>query len=312
MADLDFLNISDFITYPLITGSENPIIGSSSSSDSWYPSDIPRQGIADAGFVIGPLGTFDPEQDGVFLRSITIYASGAIDFDFRCDTAAMAGYRWLFSFTELADFGCTVKVAVTEVATGVEYPGLGYGYLTLGDPDALRLLLGTYYVDNIYVEQARLQSLVGVRAWNVNLANKARPCPEPCCDPSSSWTTDTEAYSAHEGLEGEIILIEGYNCKLAVNPADNSIEIGAEGGRGEGYPCEDILITSSGIQVTGSDNCDGEETCDGFVKSINGMQVTDGALKIVGLGGVEYTKDISGNKLTITPDDNRLCVEGSS
>ena len=300
----NFLNESDLTPYPLMDGEDY------SSSSSGAPSVHVRQGIADAGFILGPKSGFDFLLYGVYLYSIRV-AGDDVWFDFRCDAPEMAGERWLFHFPAGADFGCTDIVNVSNISAGLEDIGFGTGWLTAGDLAELRALGDGIYVPTAqrWVEPSRLQDATNAYVRKINIANAGRVCPDPCCSSSSSMTAN-EAIVQATDIVGAVKLKEGFNCTLRFNVGDNSIEIGAENNMGAGPICEDIIVDENGVESSLAANCPVTASCSGYITSINGI-CTNGALTIVGGPGVVTTPNQSLYRVTVKTDENRLCASSS-
>jgi hypothetical protein len=103
-------------------------------------------------------------------------------------------------------------------------------------------------------------------------------------------------------LTGDVKFSEGYNMRISLNEADNSIELAAERGSGLGEPCEDVVVDEGGFQR--GNEC---ENCDAFIRSINGRVVPTGRLRIVGGPGVVVEPDPSNHKLCVTIEEDFAC-----
>jgi len=308
MPELDFLDLNNYIAYPLVTDDPRGFVSSGS---------LPRKGISDAGFLFGLDSGFLPGTDYVRLHAVEITASEVI-FDFRSNAAGLAAYRWLFPFSASAELGCTGDASPTPIAGGMPDSELGFGYVTIGDLSELTALgVGIYVLSGILrVEPARLQSLVDTYARTIVPANDGRVCPPACCASSSSSNSSSSSSSSgavdtafpyNGALVGDVKFKEGYNSRVLVKPADNTIEFDALVGAGAGPACEDVIIDENGFHA--GETC---LDCDAFVRSINGQVSADGRLSLSGLRGVKVVADPAAHKLVITVDARDLCVSSSS
>jgi hypothetical protein len=309
MPELDFLDLNDFIAYPLVTDDPRTFVGSGS---------LPRRGISDAGFLLGLDSGFDVAADDVHLYSVEVTATEVI-FDFRCSALEMLGYRWLFAFQSTAELGCTAYTMPETIAGAIPDPERGTGYLTIGNLEELLALgVGVYILaGTLRVEPARLQSLIDTYARSVIPANTARLCPPQCCASSSSGSSDSSsssssglvdtAYVYGGALLGDVKFKEGFNSRITVKPANNLIEFDAQVGAGAGPACEDVIIDENGFHQ--GETC---LDCDAFVRSLNGQVSEDGRLKLTGLRGVKVVPDPVNHKLTVTVDPRSVCVSSSS
>lgn len=301
MAERDFYNIGDLIAYPLVYGDDMSFVSSGV---------LPRQGLVDAGFMFGLSSEFVIAQHNVVLFSVEVTIS-EIKFDFRSDAPGLAGYRWYFVFPIGTGPGCVDYVDATTIAGGIPDSLRGTGYLNVGDlTDITALGVGLYLLNSPpRVEPALLQSLIGSFVQAVNLADDFRLCPTACCDSSSSSSSSSsagidDALLVASGLTGSVKFKEGFNAQIQVDPVANAIVVGAGIGLGAGQPCHDLTIDQNGIS---SDACG---TCQGFIRSINGIISRTGSLSLAGGPGV--TVEAAAHKLIVKMDVTQLCLLSSS
>jgi len=308
MPENQFLSTADFISYPLVTG--DYFFSSEWSSDggsSWaaYSDPLPRRGLADATFIMGPTSGFDAAVDQVYLYAVIVEASW-LRLDFRSTSWGLAGRRWLFSFARPVAFGTEVTAYASLIA-GSPDTGAGLASLIVGDVSDLEALgLGVHVlVTPAPVEPARLQSVVNSYARSLNLANDPRFCPPACCS-SEVPEPSSESYEEATGLIGDVKLADGWNCVLAVTEADNTIMINGEAGKGLGWPTANLIVTEEGAS---SEDCGDNQSCDSFIRSVNGLVCADGRLILEGDAGMlvgSRTGDEHG--LRIEPQIDQLCV----
>ncbi len=328
MAERGFLNIADFISYPLVTYADRQVLAP--------PEDFPRQpkGIVDAGFIMGLDSGFRAAENNVTLYALVVTATD-IAFDFRSDASGLSGFRWLFTFSKTDPFGCTQYQKVTQIGSGFEFVELGEAYVVAGDFEKLiaGISTGVHLMadDNdgnpLYVEPARIHSLVDTYARSVNVADGRRSCPAPCCSSdyssssSSSSGGDVEevqnsAFVQQYGMQGNIDFVAGWNSTVQLDEVNNALIFGAEVGAGEGQQCVDdqwinYLIDENGLRVdTGRKATGGCDDCGAFIRSINGQGFDNGRVELRGGVGV-YIEEVNG-ELEVTVDLSATCVAPTS
>lgn len=322
----NFLNIADFISYPLVTYADRKVLAP--------PEDFPRQpkGIVDAGFMLGLDSAFQAAEHHVELYALVITATD-IAFDFRSDAPGMPGFRWLFTFPIATPMGCTQYQKVTQLGSGFEFEELGEAYVTAGDFSKLLAFIGigVHIVDDtdgpLYVEPARIQSLVDTYTRSLNVGCERRSCPEPCCPPepsSSSSGSDNpdepevrnEAFILQYGMQGAIDFEEGWNSTIQVDEVNNALIFGADIGAGDGEQCVDdhwinYLIDEFGLRVdTGRRVTGGCDDCGAYIRSINGHGFLDGKARFQGGEGV-YILEID-DEIQVVVDLSSTCVPQES
>lgn len=295
MSNRDFLNENDLRFYPFVD----------TADFSFSVGTLPRQGLTDAGFMLGLDSGFEADVHGVALYAVRVTASST-EFDFRSDAPGMANYRWLFRFPDDAAFGSSARVDAEHISTEVGDSDRGWGFLTVGSLYAVRALGPGLYslITPPSVEAALVQSLVDTFARSINLANDARRCPAVCCPSSSSSSsglTDT-TFLEFAGLTGDIRFKEGINTFIQVNEIDNAIDIEGIIGAGAGAACEDIIIDENGFQ-RGEDCVD----CSALAKSINGRTTSNGKLRLIGGPGITLTSFPGINLISVDVEAERLC-----
>jgi hypothetical protein len=297
MPERDFYNVNEFTAFPLVEADSRAFSGGG---------ELPRRGLVDAGFILGLDSQFDAAAHTVTLFSVTRGISTVV-FDFRSSAPGLSGYRWLFTFTVPSLFGCTVYAIAEHLITTTPNVHLGTGYLTVGNlAEILALPIGTKLMAAPpRIEPALLQSLVNTFVRSINTANAPRRCPPKPCSSSSSSSSSLSADTAFAqvlGLVGDVKFSEGYNMRISLNEADNSIEFAAERGSGLGEPCEDVVVDENGFQR--GHEC---ENCDAFIRSINGRVVPTGRLRLVGGPGVVVAPDPTNHKLCVTIEEDFAC-----
>jgi len=296
MPEHGFLEINDYRTFPLITADSRAFVSGG---------ELPRRGITDAGFMLGCDSGFIVGTDTVTLYSVRI-TPVAIIFYFRCSASGMTGWRWRFSFPIDAPFGCTAQVEATPVAGGAGNTDKGWGFLTIGSfEDLLTLSTGLYsLITPPRIEPGLIQSLNGTYVRTVSIGNSERRCPTACCDTPLPFDL-LKVYILKSGITGDIRLKEGYNTQIAVVADKNLIALSAVIGSGAGETCIDYLVTgSSSLTSDDGSEC---ESCDSYIRSINGVATQNGDLTISGSAGVKISNNPGANQLTVKVESDRLC-----
>ena len=327
MAERGFLNVADFISYPLVMYADRKVLAP--------PEDFPRQpkGIVDAGFIMGLDSSFRAAENNVSLYALVMTATD-ISFDFRSDAPGMSGFRWLFTFSLTDPFGCTQYQNVTQIGSGFVFTELGEAYVTVGDLEKLiaGIAIGVHIVvddsegNPLYVEPARVQSLVDTYVRGLNVSNGRRSCPAPCCEPTPSSSSSSSAGGPEEvqnsafvmqyGMQGAIDFMEGWNSVIQLDTVNNAIIFGASLGAGDGEQCLNdewinYLCDEAGLRVdTGRSVTGGCDDCGAFIRSINGQGFDNGKLDLHGGIGV-YVDKVNG-ELEVTVDLSATCVAPES
>jgi len=296
MPEYGFYDHNDNIAYPLVTDGDLSLSGGGV---------LPKRGMVDAGFMLGLDSQFVPATHNVTLYSVTRSGS-TLFFDFRSDAPGLSGYRWLFETPISAESGCIIEVDATPVPSGSADSGRGSGFLVIGDLSELVALGGGVHQlsDPPAVEPALLQSLVNTFTRSFNVANQARRCP-PICDEDPPSPSAPTTFAVIQNLSGILEFKEGYNTRILVD--GDTIEMGAVLGAGAGRTCEDIIIDEGGMHI--DEEC---TPCDDYIRSVNGREIADGKLLVVGGPGVTVENDPANNRVTVTLETNRHCLEQAS
>jgi len=299
MAEREFLDQADKISFPLIDGDPRSFSGGG---------ELPRQGLADAGFMLGQESGFDPSDHFVRLHAY-IRAGDQMRLDFRSDASGMSDTRFLFSFDAGTPFGTSVRATASSVSGGDPEPGKGEGYIVIGELSELDALgEGTFTLSGtLRVEPALLQSLAGATVSSLSVANAPRLCPTSC---GSSASQEPDFVCAFiKDLSGVLRFSEGNNAVVSADRERNTIQLGAAVGAGLGEPCEDVIIDRD-CNFTRGEDC---ESCDDFIKTVNGMQSPDGKLVLDNGIGIDIVNEPDAHRIRVTPRaDLRACTASSS
>lgn len=294
MAEIDFYRHNAGIFYPFISYSSFALSGGGGLA-------LSKKMFVDAGFMLGLMAEFDV-NDTVYLYSVGVVAGSpaVATFKFRSTASGLTSYEWVFEVPVDVEFGCTVKVDVSLV--GSPDPDRGNGFVTFGDLSELATLFtGTRTLTTPpVVEMALLQNLAKTYVRTLNLANDARRCPTPCCESSEAFPSNTFAAPNGQDINGSVTFKPGYNSTMSVDTITNTIILGATLNAGEGPACKDTIIDENGMNPDpdefGVPYC---ESCDEFIRSINGRSVLDGKLKLVGGSSFKIEPDPENHRIYI-------------
>lgn len=209
MPQTDWLQKNDYRAYPLVEGDFSLLpVGSSMSGQ---PTELPRRGLVDAGFVLGIESLFDPAQDSVYLHSI-VKTAWSVTFRFRAryddpERDFLGCYEWLFEFDLDTPFGVTRFTDATHIDTGAPNPLRGQGFITVGNLSEIADIMDGEWLLSAEpeVEPGLLQSLVRTYVRTLNAANEPRPCPSGCpCPPSSSSLSSESSLSSSSPSESSV------------------------------------------------------------------------------------------------------------
>jgi hypothetical protein len=304
MAERDFYNLNVRISYPLVHGDPTAFLTSGL---------FPREALVDAGFILGRKSGFSPDVDSVYLYSVVVHLDG-VTLNFRSGAPGFSGWQFSFFLPVGTPFGATCYEDAVNIAGAYPDSDYGTGFITVGDLSGLEALTpGTYVVDGILrVEPALLQTEVDALVSDVSLANKARCCPIPCSNQSSSSSSseapvcDPDAiYPLARGLAGDILFKEGYNVTIQLNETFNALLFDARVGYGDGETCEDTIIDGEGD--SGFHKGDFCMPCDDVIRSVNGREIPEGKLVLVGWPGVEITLDQNAFEVGVKLDSEKFC-----
>jgi len=297
MAELEFLDHMDKIAFPLVNGDDRSFVGGGA---------LPRQGLSDAGFLLGVDSGFVAATHTVRLYSYARSGS-TMSFDFRSD--AMVEHRFLFEVPATTSFGKAFRVTATRIVGGASAPSYGEGYIVVGNLEELEALgEGTFLLTGtLRVEPALLQPLVNTLMNTLSIANEPRLCPTV---PGSSAVPEPDYVCPFiKNLDGAIKFSEGNNARVSVDADNNVLQLGGAVGAGLGEPCEDVIIDED-CGFTRGEECD---PCDDYIRSFNGMQTEDGVIYFTEGPGVVVINEPDDHRIRIVIDsDLRTCTSSST
>lgn len=245
--------------------------------------------LLDAGFVLGLDEAFDPEH------VVVLYAigrrAGYVDFYFRGTTA-------IGSFV----FECAVGspgLYSTTSTLGSERGG--EAFLVVDELQELydSLPAGVRLADAEYpVEPGLVQYLENAYVRALNIASeKDDPGTSMCAlDPSARWDFAVTGLN----LRGNLVFKPGHNAYVQTDYFNNTIEIGAGVGRGEGEPCGRPLLEDCDGSSSSAIAVDPVLTCADGINTINGVPPSEaGTFRLLGGQGVEVIP---------VPDEHKIII----
>ena len=289
-----FLNDNENRDYPLLE------LSTGKSGGFTALSRLPLSAIVDFGCLLGVVYDFDPATDKVYLHRVS-RRSDVFEFEVRCTAASLVDYRLLFTRPANADRFAVEHVDADQIdelsaqSAVSDCPGeIWSGYLVTGDLAALREALPTdddvYGTDAQQFEPVTVRSLFQSFVRTVNLANedRGRVTPSTGCR-DFCWPFDVGLTRvAAACLDGEMCLIEGYNCLITQDSLNNVIEISAAIAAGAGEPCDEQEGFPEEAPYPQSTLLTGGPACNETIRSINGRGGP--VLSLTGGQGVTVTK----------------------
>jgi hypothetical protein len=267
---------------------------------------LPDACILDAGVIMGLMSEFDPTQHSVWLESVS-RAADVFTFTFRTDAPGAAGQ--LLTFTRPAD----TNEWLSEPVDAADWEGFFVtGPLaSLADQltDGANL---TFHAVDLVLEPARVQSLVKSYLRSVSLGNYRRTLVTPTdgCENSSAAVNVREIVVNAEGLQGDLRLKEGYNCRISQTDFNREIRVAAAVGAGlipDNELCSrggELPLYTGEEPPEGSPFLSGGPACDETISTINGVGGPN--VTIVGGSGVGVTTDNENFSVRVALDSNNL------
>ena len=268
-----FYNQNSGRDYPFISGRDHQMSLSGGGNAA-----LPHNAIVDALFILSSDGTYEPNTEPLYLKSIARSGSQFL-FTFASDAASITDE--ITFCADLNDEEYSVSYSVTgtnsSASAGIcESPQIR-GWVVFGSMESLAAVLPdgqslSRSDSELEIETARIQDMSKTLLNSINLSNKDRTRyvpPDECRDGSSASPLSYIDYVTC--LQGRIRFKEGYNCLISQNQYDNSVVIGALVGGGDGEPCEEVPLFPGESPPEGSKLLSGGPACDELIKSINGV-----------------------------------------
>lgn len=255
---------------------------------------------------MGLMSEFDPTQHSVWLESVS-RAADVFTFTFRTDAPGAAGQPLMFTRP------ITATEWLSEQVTAADWEG----FFVTGPLAELAEQLSNNTAITLtsaarVLEPARIQSLVKSYLRSVSLGNYRRTLvtPSSACETSSSAVNVREIVVNASGLQGNLRLKEGYNCRITQTDFNNEIRVAAE--VGAGVPPDSELCSRGGElpvyggeeAMAGSKFLSGGPACDETISTINGVGGAN--VNLVGGSGISITTDDANNIVRVTIDNNNL------
>lgn len=267
---------------------------------------LPDSCVVDAGIIMGLMSEFDVTQHIVWLASVS-RADDVFTFVFRTNAPGAANQPLTFTRPAAATEWLSEHVTETDWE----------GFFVTGPLTTLAAQLSngaslTFTDVDCVLEPARIQSLVKSYLRSISLGNYRRTVvtPSAACIESSAATNNREIVVNAEGLQGDLRIKEGYNCRIEQTDFNRELRIGAAVGAGV---APDNVICSNGGELPlydgeeppdGSQFLSGGPTCAETISTING--VGGGNINLVGGSGVVIQTDDTNFAVKISLDKNTL------
>jgi hypothetical protein len=154
--------------------------------------------------------------------------------------------------------------------------------------DGETALFGT---TDVVVEPALVRTLKDAYVQSITVANYGRTVTalDPECGGSSSADDFRPIVVNATCLQGDISLIEGYNCGIRQDDAANVLIISGNVGGGAGIACEEVPLTDDETTPDDSGYLSGGPRCDQILQTLNG--VGGQIVRIVGKTGITVSSD---------------------
>lgn len=267
---------------------------------------LPDSCVVDAGIIMGLMSEFDPIQhtawlesvsrdDDVFTFTFRTNAPGAADQPLRVERPADAA-EWLSEqiFEENWE-GFFVTGPLTALAA----------QMANGDSWVFT------NVDHVF-EPARIQSLVKSYLRSISVGNYRRTM----VTPPEEWQTSDSPVNVREvvvnavGLQGDLRLKEGYNCRIFQTDFNRELRVGAA--IGVGAPPDNVLCSNGGelplyegeTAPAGSQFLSGGPACNETISGINGVGGSN--ITLLGGSGISIVTDPATFTVRVVLDKNKL------
>lgn len=294
MADTDFYNLNLYRRYPLVDERFVFTPAGVSAVDSL---------VVDFGIVLLPDSEFDPENaehrvylsgyglsGGLPVLQLAIYAPGAAIDGLTQTINFAAGDMRFASFQLDSNYGYGFAINGLQTSFGEVETLNSVASGIAATPDAYA-----------WVERRCVVTLKNHFVSRVVVANEPRTTAD--CQLSSSAALSPDDYRiapGGEGLTGNIVFMEGYNCRIDTVVRSNGIRFSATRGAGLGEACEEIPRTAEEVQRKADGYAlDCAVRCHETITSINGVTPSPtGAFYIRGGTGIAITS--SGSTVDIS------------
>lgn len=298
-----FLNNNEYRAYPFV------------HRTAYTGAALPDSAIVDAGMIAGLDSGFEPATHTVWLASIERTA-GTFRFLFETDAPAAASRALVFVCSETAEAWSTITAESTPISVLCNRAPVWEGFLVVGALADLRAAIANNttrtFPDNVRtLEPARVQSLVKSYVHSVNVGNYSRLAalpPETC--PGGSETNDREIVISGLCMQGQLKLLEGFNCRIRQIDRNNEFEVAADTSSGDTDTTE-LCAHGGEVKLYNNEPFDpdtgfysGGPACNQVIATVNG--VGGGNINIVAGTGVSVTANAATNTITIALATNNL------
>ena len=290
---LSLWDITDKLPYPF-------------RQEDMYLVPFEGRGLLDLGIHFGPASSFDISQHSLTLYQVT-KSGDTLTFDFRMSSDT--SHRFVFTRSiSSSEFGDIEYVYATNISTGESNAAVGVAYFVTGDlsryadlPDG-DLITG----DKPRVTASCIYSTYHAGVGSFVIANEERTCPPVCSAGTPETVIDGVAYMAGS-VTGDVSFTSGYNCRMVINPAANTLTIIPEVGAGDGEPIADILVLKTGEVV--------ETSCmdyNKFITDVCGVSSTTGHILFISRNGIKFEADADNHALNVAINPKIECFSVGS
>jgi len=318
MAQNNWYNNNLFRDYPFIKNSTGfPVSGPMSIIN------LPTETIVDAGFIFTARSEFNYATDRVYLNRVSRVNTDFI-FEFRTNSAKVFPYPLIFTRPVNAlrysiEYADANNYQYDPSDPDCDEP-LWYGFLVTGDLEPLQQLLpsdGDILNNNTssegIIEPALIQNMNDLYVTSLNIANADRTrATSPSGCPDIVWPFPIgEIYPVKTCIDGDIVLIPGYNTNIRLNEINNVITISGSPGAGMGEPCEEIpVFPGEDTLLSNFPSLSGSEKCNTVLRSINGISVRFFSIS-AGNGVIVEDKPLVNKvEIKVNMHDSSACYDG--
>ena len=309
MSEIDWVNTNKHRLYPFDAVGSVMLANGSYGIYTWR--ELPRELLADAGFVLGIRAEAQAEAK-VWLQEVVHAASyWTITFYFEPSTGVTGTHKFRFIIPADTVEGSTFFIDATPLASDVEDIEYGTAFLVVGDltSASVKMPEGTYiqFTDSpgpSYVLASLIQSQHQHYVRRIHLANDPTVSFLECGAPPETYPVDItcpDATVMRQDLQGAIKFKFGYNAKIGLVTADNRLVLGCGIGVGEGVPCVMVSRDPSG-EVPGA------QTCEGLVFMVNGASPNAQGEFLIQAGKGVQISTVDG-VIHVIPDPQAFCTD---
>jgi hypothetical protein len=267
---------------------------------------LPNETIVDAGFLIGPSTEYDPEQQHVFLKSVT-RSGQTLNFEFKLSGSSAASL--IFEFNPSSQQKTIFKELNQSGSCGNL---LWSGYVTFGDLQTLISMLNDGFsfsqsgTAQGKIEPTLVQSLYNAGVTSINVANsdRTRVKTRPDCGELTYSFTLKKQYVQATCLKGNVKIAAGINCD-GLQTTSNEIRITPTDPSQSVVNTTPTLFPGESPPIGSTNNLlDGSHYCNEVVRTFAGG--SGPFLRLRGSRAVTITDNPAAHKITIKIEPEKL------